>query len=121
MNEEFTVTREMLRKRPEMVKDGWRVVRACPAACCMHATAATCSAIAESSPELVDELAEVGARFTHHTSIAPTGPFPCRSPTMPPTASSRRCASLFSQCAARRQKSKERSMYFPSSCWPTVN
>ncbi|MDP9084004.1 MAG: adenosylcobalamin-dependent ribonucleoside-diphosphate reductase, partial [Pseudomonadota bacterium] len=25
MNEEFTVTREMLRKRPEMVKDGWRV------------------------------------------------------------------------------------------------
>ena len=29
--------------------------------------------IAEASPELVDELAEVGARFTHHTSIAPTG------------------------------------------------
>ena len=25
MNEEFTVTRAMLRKRPEMVKDGWRV------------------------------------------------------------------------------------------------
>src|ERR1700748_3575817 len=25
MNEEFTVTREMLRKRPEMVKDGWKV------------------------------------------------------------------------------------------------
>jgi len=29
--------------------------------------------IAEAAPELVDELAEVGARFTHHTSIAPTG------------------------------------------------
>src|SRR6202041_2642580 len=29
--------------------------------------------IAEASPELVNELAEVGARFTHHTSIAPTG------------------------------------------------
>ena len=28
MNEEFTVTRAMLRKRPEMVKDGWRVGRA---------------------------------------------------------------------------------------------
>ncbi|HEY2399149.1 MAG TPA: adenosylcobalamin-dependent ribonucleoside-diphosphate reductase, partial [Steroidobacteraceae bacterium] len=25
MNEEFTVTKEMLRKRPEMVKDGWKV------------------------------------------------------------------------------------------------
>src|SRR6185437_7356928 len=24
MNEEFTVTREMLRKRPEMARDGWR-------------------------------------------------------------------------------------------------
>jgi ribonucleoside-diphosphate reductase alpha chain len=29
--------------------------------------------IAEAAPELVDELAEVGARFTHHSSIAPTG------------------------------------------------
>jgi ribonucleoside-diphosphate reductase alpha chain len=29
--------------------------------------------IAEAAPELVDELAEVGSRFTHHTSIAPTG------------------------------------------------
>ena len=25
------------------------------------------------APELVDELAEIGARFTHHSSIAPTG------------------------------------------------
>ena len=29
--------------------------------------------VAEASPELVDKLAEVGARFTHHSSIAPTG------------------------------------------------
>jgi len=29
--------------------------------------------IAQVAPELVDELAEVGARFTHHSSIAPTG------------------------------------------------
>jgi ribonucleoside-diphosphate reductase alpha chain len=29
--------------------------------------------VAESRPELVDELAKVGARFTHHSSIAPTG------------------------------------------------
>jgi ribonucleoside-diphosphate reductase alpha chain len=25
------------------------------------------------APELVDRIAETGARFTHHTSIAPTG------------------------------------------------
>ncbi len=29
--------------------------------------------VAEVAPNLVHELAEVGARFTHHTSIAPTG------------------------------------------------
>jgi len=29
--------------------------------------------VAEYAPELVDALAEEGARFTHHTSIAPTG------------------------------------------------
>jgi ribonucleoside-diphosphate reductase alpha chain len=73
MKEEFTVTREMLRKRPEMVKDGWRVgVKV--AGRVLHARYSRyMQRIAEASPELVDELAEVGARFTHHTSIAPTG------------------------------------------------
>jgi ribonucleoside-diphosphate reductase alpha chain len=73
MNEEFMVTREMLRKRPEMVKDGWRV-GARVAGRVLHARYSRyMQRIAEASPELVDELAEVGARFTHHTSIAPTG------------------------------------------------
>src|SRR5471030_2269196 len=73
MNEEFTVTREMLRKRPEMFKDGWRV-GARVAGRVLHARYSRyMQRIAEASPELVDELAEVGARFTHHTSIAPTG------------------------------------------------
>ncbi len=73
MNEEFTVTRAMLRKRPEMVKDGWRV-GARIAGRVLHARYSRyMQRIAEASPELVDELAEVGARFTHHTSIAPTG------------------------------------------------
>ncbi len=73
MNEEFTVTREMLRKRPEMVRDGWRV-GARVAGRVLHARYSRyMQRIAEASPELVDELAEVGARFTHHTSIAPTG------------------------------------------------
>ena len=73
MSEEFTVTREMLRKRPEMVRDGWRV-GAKVAGRVLHARYSRyMQRIAEVSPELVDELAEVGARFTHHTSIAPTG------------------------------------------------
>ncbi len=73
MNEEFTVTREMLRKRPEMVRDGWRV-GAKVAGRVLHARYSRyMQRIAEASPELVDELAEIGARFTHHSSIAPTG------------------------------------------------
>ncbi len=73
MNEEFTVTREMLRKRPEMVKDGWRVGAKVPGRVLHARYSRYMQRIAETSPELVDELAEVGARFTHHTSIAPTG------------------------------------------------
>ncbi len=73
MNEEFTVTRAMLRKRPEMVKDGWRVGAQIPGRVLHARYSRYMQRIAEASPELVDELAEVGARFTHHTSIAPTG------------------------------------------------
>jgi ribonucleoside-diphosphate reductase alpha chain len=73
MNEEFTVTRAMLRKRPEMVKDGWRVGARVPGRVLHARYSRYMQRIAEASPELVDELAEIGARFTHHTSIAPTG------------------------------------------------
>jgi ribonucleoside-diphosphate reductase alpha chain len=73
MNEEFTVTHEMLRKRPEMIKDGWRVGSRVPGRVLHARYSRYMQRIAEAAPELVDELAEVGARFTHHTSIAPTG------------------------------------------------
>jgi ribonucleoside-diphosphate reductase alpha chain len=73
MNEEFVVTAEMLRKRPEMIKDGWRVGSRVPGRVLHARYSRYMQRIAEAAPELVDELAEVGARFTHHTSIAPTG------------------------------------------------
>jgi ribonucleoside-diphosphate reductase alpha chain len=68
-----SVTREMLRKRPEMIKDGWRVGSRVPGRVLHARYSRYMQRIAEAAPELVDELAEVGARFTHHTSIAPTG------------------------------------------------
>ncbi|NNM60618.1 MAG: adenosylcobalamin-dependent ribonucleoside-diphosphate reductase [Steroidobacteraceae bacterium] len=73
MTEEFTVTPEMLRRRPEMVRDGWRVGARAPGRVLHARYSRYMQRIAEAAPELVDELAEVGARFTHHTSIAPTG------------------------------------------------
>src|ERR1700733_14526795 len=73
MNEEFTVTKEMLRKRPEMARDGWRP-GAHIAGRVLHARYSRyMQRVAEVAPQLVHELAEVGAGFTHHRSIAPTG------------------------------------------------
>lgn len=71
--QEYEVTPEMLRKRPEMVRDGWKVGQKIRGSV-LHATYSRyMQHVAEEDPELVRELAEVGARFTHHTSIAPTG------------------------------------------------
>jgi ribonucleoside-diphosphate reductase alpha chain len=73
MLEEFEVTPEMLRKRPEMANDGWRVGQKVPGRILHAKYSRYMQRVAEASPELVDELAEVGGRFTHHSSIAPTG------------------------------------------------
>jgi len=73
MLEEFEVTAEMLRKRPEMVKDGWRLGQKIPGRVLHARYSRYMQRVAEAAPQLVDELAEVGARFTHHSSIAPTG------------------------------------------------
>jgi ribonucleoside-diphosphate reductase alpha chain len=73
MVKEFTVTAEMLRKRPEMVTDGWKLGDAIPGRILHAKYSRYMQRVAEVAPELVDKLAEVGGRFTHHSSIAPTG------------------------------------------------
>jgi ribonucleoside-diphosphate reductase alpha chain len=73
MNEEFTVTGEMLRKRPEMVGDGWKVGSKIPGRVLHARYSRYMQRVASVAPSLVEQLALVGARFTHHTSIAPTG------------------------------------------------
>jgi ribonucleoside-diphosphate reductase alpha chain len=73
MLEEFEVTAEMLRKRPEMARDGWKIGQMIPGRILHAKYSRYMQRVAEADRELVDELAEVGARFTHHSSIAPTG------------------------------------------------
>jgi ribonucleoside-diphosphate reductase alpha chain len=73
MKEEFTVTAEMLRKRPEMAKDGWKVGDLIPGRILHARYSRYMQRVAETAPWLVDQLSNVGARFTHHSSIAPTG------------------------------------------------
>lgn len=73
MEERFEVTAQMLRQRPEMAKDGWRIGQEIPGKVLHARYSRYMQRIASVAPELVDELAEVGSRFTHHSSIAPTG------------------------------------------------
>ncbi|MCG8436233.1 MAG: adenosylcobalamin-dependent ribonucleoside-diphosphate reductase, partial [Gammaproteobacteria bacterium] len=73
MLEEFEVTEEMLRKRPEMREDGVHAGDKIPGRVLHTKYSRYMQQVAEENPGLVEQLAEKGARFTHHTSIAPTG------------------------------------------------
>jgi ribonucleoside-diphosphate reductase alpha chain len=73
MSEEFKVDAEMLRKRPEMKKDGWKIGQTIKGRELHAKYSRYMQRVAGVAPELVKELSEVGARFTHHSSIAPTG------------------------------------------------
>ena len=73
MEEEFTVDAEMLRRRPEMVRDGWTPGDMIKGKVLHARYSRYMQRVAEVAPALVEQLSERGARFTHHTSIAPTG------------------------------------------------
>jgi ribonucleoside-diphosphate reductase alpha chain len=73
LQQEFEVTSEMLARRPEMLDDGWEKGDMIKGRVLHARYSRYMQKIAEVNPELVEQLAEVGARFTHHSSIAPTG------------------------------------------------
>jgi ribonucleoside-diphosphate reductase alpha chain len=73
MEQEFEVTEQMLHKRPEMQRDGYRVGDKVKGKVLHARYSRYMQKVADVEPELVKELAQVGARFTHHSSIAPTG------------------------------------------------
>ncbi len=73
MEEDFAVTEEMLRKRPNMRRDGYLPGDSVKGKVLHTRYCRYMQGVAGEAPELVDELAETGARFTHHSSIAPTG------------------------------------------------
>lgn len=70
MLDEFTVTPQMLAMRPEMEADGYKKGDKVQGKVLL----AKYSRYMQQLPdEITDEIARVGSRFTHHTSIAPTG------------------------------------------------
>ncbi len=73
MDQSFTVDEGMLAKRPEMKADGYKAGDKVPGKILHAKYSRYMQQIAEENPELVNKIAKHGARFTHHTSIAPTG------------------------------------------------
>lgn len=73
LDEEYEVTSSMLRMRPEMAEDGWSVGDTVQGKILHAKYSRYMQQVAEVEPELVAEMIEVGSRFTHHSSIAPTG------------------------------------------------
>ena len=73
LSKNFIVSEEMLNKRPEMLKDGWHKGDTIPGSILHAKYSRYMQKVAEVSPNLVEELSKYGSRFTHHSSIAPTG------------------------------------------------
>jgi ribonucleoside-diphosphate reductase alpha chain len=73
LQEEFTVTEAMLLQRPEMRRHGWSPGDRIPGRVLFARYSRYLQRVAEVDPELVEQMALEGCRFTHHSSIAPTG------------------------------------------------
>jgi len=73
MDEQIEVTAEMLHKRPEMEADGVSVGDKLTGSQLLAKYSRYMQRLAEVEPELVATIAAEGCRFTHHSSIAPTG------------------------------------------------
>jgi ribonucleoside-diphosphate reductase alpha chain len=73
MDEQFTVSAAMLARRPEMLADGFKENDTVSGKVLWAKYSRYMQQVAKEDPELVAKLAESGSRFTHHSSIAPTG------------------------------------------------
>jgi len=73
LEQDFSVTRAMLYKRSEMIEDGWNEGDLIKGKVLHARYSRYMQRIAGEDPELAKQLEEHGCRFTHHSSIAPTG------------------------------------------------
>ena len=71
-DESFAVTAEMLAQRPDL-KEKYQLGDMLPGKILFAHHSRYMQLIAEEDPALIEEIATVGCRFTHHSSIAPTG------------------------------------------------
>ncbi|VAW58549.1 Ribonucleotide reductase of class II (coenzyme B12-dependent) [hydrothermal vent metagenome] len=73
LEEDFEITPAMLYKRPEMANDGYSVGEQIKGKVLHARYSRYMQRVASENPQLIEQMAEHGCRFTHHSSIAPTG------------------------------------------------
>ncbi len=73
MNQLFEVDASMMRQRPEMAEDGIKIGDKIPGKVLHAKYSRYMQRVGAEDPELIEALLEHGSRFTHHSSIAPTG------------------------------------------------
>ena len=73
MEEEFELKSEHFRQRPELAVDGYKLGDKVKGKVLHAKYSRYMQQLAEEDPELVNSLIATGSRFTHHSSIAPTG------------------------------------------------
>ena len=73
LEKEFEVTAAMVYKRPEMLDDGFKVGDKIKGKVLHGKYSRYMQQLAKEDPQLGADLVEYGSRFTHHSSIAPTG------------------------------------------------
>ena len=73
MEERFEITPELLRLRPQLKTDGYQLGDKVKGKILIFKYSKYMQRLATKAPNLVKELIKYGGRFTHHSSIAPTG------------------------------------------------
>ncbi len=73
MEDDFEVTAALLFKRPELAKDGIKVGDSLKGKVLLGKYSKYMQTIATVAPDLIESIIEEGCRFSHHSSIAPTG------------------------------------------------
>ena len=73
MEDEFDVTAALLFKQPELAQDGIKIGDKIKGKVLLGKYSRYMQQVAEVAPDLIDSIVDEGCRFSHHSSIAPTG------------------------------------------------
>ena len=73
LDDNFTITEEYLRLRPEIAEEGYQAGDQLPGRTLLARYSRYMQRIGQERPDLINAIETEGCRFTHHTSIAPTG------------------------------------------------